>query len=266
MNVAGTLVTILGLIGLGTAVEAFRRTRTFNRVQRLYRWRYAEPLDVVITTSSLSVLDLGGIARSDRLNAQLGYLKAYAEFSRSVASSHSMKALDVHVSEGIDADLDRDLVLLGGPGGNHLTRQFIAYVNSQWEPGIEFDEEDEHDNRIRLGDVEIHYDWIAEAKERTVEKDFALVVLWINPFAPVKRRAILCSGFTPAGTHAAAHHLINRYPPTRPPQTTGQRWPCFALLLEIQFRNERLFDVAEVARAALPDLADMQDLLEVRVS
>ena len=56
--------------------------------------------------------------------------------------------------------------------------------------------------------VDAIYPWETEAHEKEPTYDYGVIVLWVNPFAAEKRRAVLCAGFTAPGTAATVSLLL----------------------------------------------------------
>lgn len=260
------LLTIAGLIGVGTFIEWYRRGRSINRLQAFFHWKFQEPMDIVLTTSSLSAAAQGPSSQ-DRINAQLGYVQATTEFSRVIGESAVRKEVAVHVSDGIGREPRGDLVILGGTGGNHLADRFLRYLQANWDVDCEYDEADEAKNFISLNGSTYLYDWTSLAGSNGDFFDYALVVLWYNPFAVEKRRAIYCAGFTAAGTNAAARYTVDELPRRysslcrgsssepvhlRAPGRRGRAWPTIAMVLSIEFRNDIPIDITELDVEFLP--------------
>jgi hypothetical protein len=252
-------LTILGLIGVSTLWAWMKGIRALNGVRHFFRFKFAEPLDIVLTTHSDALSSAQGtlINDFDRVTTQLGYLRAAASMTEAISRSRASKRIRVHVSEGLDQDLSGDLVIFGGTGGNTIAERFLAYVVDYCGVSAAFDETDESDNRIQLGDVEVHFDWTHWSRTSVDLTDFALIIFWTNPFASGRRRAIWCSGFTAAGTMAAANYAVTdlrkRWLKKRK-ELGGSRWryPAFALLLAVDFKNDADYDASELQWIRLP--------------
>lgn len=245
------ILYVVSVAGLSTLLSVVKRLRTFNRAQRLFRFRYSEQLDVVLTTDWDSLRPRDSLTTLDKVKTQLGYIRGLAHLSSTLSQTRASKPISVHVSEGLDQRPLGDLVLLGGSGGNFLVDKFLSYLQETTDNKIGYDESNQSLNRAHLGEIEVVFDWKTWSESGENLTDFALIVLWLNPFAFKRRRAVWCAGFTAAGTAVAASYvsdsLVARWKDKR--RELGlSRWkfPSFAVLLAIEFRDEAEFDVSEL--------------------
>jgi hypothetical protein len=247
-----TALTLIGLVGLSTILAVAGRVVLLNRAFRFYRFRYSEPADVVLTTDS-DVLQRGGSGLpGDRVKTQLGYLRGLAYITTAISRTHASKQLKVHVSDGLDERLTGDLIVLGGTGGNFVARRMVDYVVAECGPVLGYDESDESRNTAFVGDIEVTFDWLEWSASGDDLTDFAVILFWVNPFLGRRRRAIWCSGFTATGTMAACAYIDESLPKRwrRVRKERGIKWtawPCFALLLAIDFNDDAGYDFTEMA-------------------
>jgi hypothetical protein len=253
MHVASVVTTgikWLSAIGIGTVATAGWRMLRWRRAQRLFRFQFRRPVDVVVNTRG-DAPEARGMARADLWSTAIGNVNALMELSRGIRELHNGTSVRVQVSRARVPFLD-DLVLLGGNNENEQTDTFLrclAYHCGQAK--VVYDDRDERQNVLGIDGETWPYDWISECKERGASgplHDYGLVVAWVNPFTEDRRRAILCAGFTAAGTDAVARRLFRELPreAIRRLRWTALRRllrrdrPCFALAYEFEFGDDRV--------------------------
>jgi hypothetical protein len=260
------ILSIGGFIGLGSILRAAALTRHWRRNRRFLRFRFHEPVDIVISTDQRLDTPLTETGRTyPRFVASLGSLEAASDFSRLVGQVKSRKPIRIQMSEKLTSDLRGDLVLLGGPVLNDVSDLFLRRLNELYDDiNVVFEDHKAEQAKISVGSFSGSYDCTMQHRHPDFPTDdFALVVAWRNPFAHAKRRAILCAGFTYHGTAAAAHYLINEIIPRGGPlgceskwrYGLRRKWPCFVLALSVQFSVDKPVLIEERAVALLPELA-----------
>jgi hypothetical protein len=257
-----TVGSFLGLTGIGL----WRSMRLVSRRNRLLRFRVNEPLDIVLSTTRIE--EFSEPIRHTRALTSIGHLEGVTGFSEAVGAIKRRGHIRVHVSRHVDRPLDHELVLIGGPVTNEISRLFLDSLNRAY-PELRLEFGFSQDGvRVALGGFACAGEQQAGDELFT---DWGLIVGWINPFAPRRRRAFLCAGITPHGTAAAAAYLLG-------PLTEGRsaglrrrlwprrierlrelgRWPAFALVTRIVVGanggftavEERIFVPLDVPRAA----------------
>jgi hypothetical protein len=257
------VLSVIGLIGLGSILGWAARVRELTRAQRLLHLSRNEAMDVIITTSSLSDTAQTGHYTDDRLHSQLGYLRATTLLGQLIARTGARKPLRVHVSDDVTiGSLESDMTILGGTGGNHVAAAFLERLRVETGTVVIYDESDESRNLIQVGEVHVEYDWIAEARSKRAGHDYGLIVLWRNPFTTRRRRALYVAAFTPAGTLAASRFFVDRRSDLRREVTrrstmrqrlSQARRPSFAALVKIEFLDTDASSTASmVAACPLP--------------
>lgn len=259
------ILGIAGFIGLGSFLRAGALTRHWRRNVRFLRFRFKEPVDIVISTDQRLETPLTDSGRFyPRFVASLGSLEAAAEFSRLIGEVKSHKPVRLQMSEKLTSELHGDLVILGGPVLNDVSDMFLRRLNEAYQDlRVVFEDDKAKQARIVLGDFCGSYDCAMQQRHPDFPlDDFALVVAWRNPFAHARRRALLCAGFTYHGTAAATRYLIRQIIPRGGPLASDRRrlpglrreWPCFVLALQVQFSVDKPVMVQERAVAFLPEL------------
>jgi hypothetical protein len=258
----GLVLAILGAVGLGSIIKAAAFTNHWRRNSDFLRFRFREAVDVVISTDTRLETPLTDTGRTyPRFVASLGSLEAAVEFSRLIGQVRSRKPVRIQMSEKLISPLQGDLVLLGGPVLNDPTGMFLHQLNQVYpDLNLVFEDDKASAAKISVGSFSACYDCVMQHRHPDFPADdYALIVAWTNPFAPCKRRAFLCAGFTYHGTAAATHYLIDHVISRRGPlgcERTGlarvrRGWSCFVIALRIQFSAEKPVLIDECAFAKL---------------
>lgn len=274
LSLIATLAAVLGAVSVG--FELIRRTTRWTGTQRLLRLRFREPVDVVMPKPKNVDLDPGQ-SPFEGVLTNLGNLKSSVAVTSAVDSLRSGKDVVVHIAQALDGEngaaLDRDLILFGGYRGNPVVGRFLDHLNQSVGDEVIYNDDDPAANWMRVGEVTVNYDWVAEARDRIPETDYALVVVWKNPLSSEPRRGVLSVGFSSYGTYAGIRYLlggffddrikrmrprIGRQPDTdpaslRPRLTNWRPWPSFALLIRADFQNGHLIDTQELSFLRLPE-------------
>jgi hypothetical protein len=222
-------------------------------------------------------------------------MRGAVEIAQMVGHVSRRRVLSVAVSEDIESDLSGDLVLIGLPGKNAASKRVLERLKSR-HPDINFtisesdqsgghikrvlerlksrypdinftiSESDESGVHIGLGGFREDFKLTFQASSDIPDRDLAVIVLWINPFARgKKRRLLLCAGITAYGTAAAAAYIVNdlvdyRYRQLRKAQKGAlpslfalRRWACFAMVVEVLLQNDQAINLIERSFVALPD-------------
>jgi hypothetical protein len=255
------LVSLTGLTGIGV----WRVTMRFSRRNRFLRLRVNEPLDIVLSTSRVERSTQPVSYR--RTLISVGHLESVTAFSAAVGAIKRRDQIVVHASSHVAHALERDLVLIGGPVKNEISRLFLERLDLAYpDLGLLFGPGE--DGVVRVAVDGTAFDVEPPAGELSC--DYGLVVAWVNPFAVERRRAILCAGITSHGTAAAATYLLGpvidrRYRRLRSDAARGGRrgarwdWPSFVLLLKLVVGSDGRFGaVEELAFVPLDPPGDAQ--------
>jgi hypothetical protein len=251
------------------ALSLWYALRRLAVLQRLLRFRVRGQIDIVMTTLKEPVPGAGA-APHDKWATSLGNVVAASQLAQAVGSVPRPRPINLYLSRDHPTPRE-DLVLLGGVNENALSHEFMRSLALN-VPDVNFicDDHDEDANLLRLGYtgqaplLEEVYPWESEAHEKEPAYDYGVIVLWVNPFAPEKRRAVLCAGFTAPGTAATASLLLNTiargyyqqmrptllsYVPGRrkghaqlPPRLFVGRWPHFILAFRISLEGDPHID------------------------
>jgi hypothetical protein len=202
-----------------------------------------------------------------RPTTAVGNMRGAVEVAQMVGNVSRRRSLSVAVSEDIESDLSGDLVLIGLPGKNTASRTVLALLKDRHpDIGFTISESDESGVHIGLGGFYEDFGLAFQDATDIPERDLAVIVLWINPFARgKKRRLLLCAGITAYGTAAAAAYVVNdlvdyRYrqlrkarPRELPSLLSFRRWACFAMIVEVLLQNNQAVNLIERGFVALSD-------------
>jgi hypothetical protein len=246
MDIGSTVAIIAeGVTLVGGASAGYAYVRRPLRLQRMLRFRLRGGVDVVITTLTHPP-SLIGAASDDMLTTSRGNVIAAARWAQEIGPLKQLNkgaSITTHLSDSLpEAGLTSDLVILGGNNENEIARKFLEAVNAHC-PGYEvlYDDKKKEENILRLVDpsgpvFDVSYPWLEEASRREPRFDYGLIVTWVNPFSGQHRRAVMCAGFTAAGTKAATsfffdHVVLNR---RRYAAVGSWAWPCFAVAWKME--------------------------------
>jgi hypothetical protein len=264
-NPVSIIAWLLGVIGAGGIGTTIRHSRRLSRQYRFLRLhRSAEHLDIVLPTSDRVT---GGLGISYvRSTTAVGNLKGATEIARVVGQVVRRRPISVAVSEELESPLSGDLVLIGFPGKNAASRVALNYLKQEHpEIGFELTESPEEGCKIALAGFSADYAATCQTASDIPANDLALILLWVNPTAPRKRRLLLCAGFTSYGTAAAAKYAVTDIIDTRyrrlrqrskgalPSLYSVRQWPCFAMIIETSLINDQVVNIRERALVPLPD-------------
>lgn len=200
--------------------------------------RRGETVDLVVTTSAV-VPSAHGVPVSRPMTGH-GQIIGMMHAVRSIVRFYGRSTQPtVHFSERIEQpQLDRDLVVLGGPAKNSITKKLLSALMRRYPRAeVEFDDVK---GVIGFGGRTV-VEGAVDPSVGELPEDFALVVGMRNPFDPSgSSRALLCCGFTSYGTGAAAELLFERLTMARtrfrlmPGTKFRWRWPQnFALIAHV---------------------------------
>jgi len=199
---------VLSIVGLGPIVGAvYYWVLRYTAARRMLRLTLRGPIDFVVTTSTVHTSSPAQGPGIRRPLTGVGQVQGVAFGSKAIGELYRRKEIRVHLSVEVRDRLDEDMLLLGGPVRNKVTRQALELLNASRATTILFD--DVH-GKIRLPakglaiDMEIDVSLMA----RVPEQDIGLALFASNPFTDKPRRFILCCGITSYGTAAISEYLF----------------------------------------------------------
>ncbi|MEU2785230.1 MULTISPECIES: hypothetical protein [Streptomyces] len=166
----------------------------------MLRFRIKGRVNVVITTSEIKNSRHGSASVRRSLTAE-GEVLAISQLIAALARVYKQSSILIQVSERVADGLEGDLVCLGGPAANHISRDYLEAIDP--ERKLTFDAAS---CTVKFLDLEIE-NFDIHIESGLPKKDIALVMLSRNPLAPAGNAA-LCAGLTTFGTGAAAKILF----------------------------------------------------------
>lgn len=193
------IVSIFPIVGGGYHILVARLA-----ARRLLRLRRRGSVDIVVTTSD-QTRSAYGAASAQRALAPEGEVQAVGGVASTLGRWYPRLRLNIQVSNRLARELARDLVVLGGPAGNHISRQLLEELSSTMTAPLSIDA---GNCALQVGSyVASAYDL---CKEHDIpNRDLGVVVVGMNPLASNHRRLIICAGFTTYGTGAAADFFFS---------------------------------------------------------
>jgi hypothetical protein len=242
INVIGSIASLLALIPLAAAGTVTLAQHSGGR--RLLRLSRACPLDIVTTTSDMSLSKRGPRVR--RATTGHGQVQGIAQCAQCVGHFYWRKRIRVYMSRQVTDDLTNDLVILGGLIGNEIAEKFTSQLCGLFGRTI-FRFNDVGTMDVSLDSYSVEGFDLQLDKAGTINRDLGAVVIWRNPFTDDWRRAIMCIGFSSYGTADAARWVFEQLIPSsigvwvktfkryRTARRSVRRRECCLVLLEFQY-------------------------------
>jgi len=249
MNISliGSIASLLALIPLAGAGAVTLAQHTGGR--RLLRLSRGCPLDIVATTSDMSLSEKGPRVR--RATTGHGQVQGIAQCAQCVGHFYWRKRIKVYMSRQVTDTLTNDLVILGGLIGNEIAESFTSRLcNSFGREIFRFNDVGTMDvvlDSFSVQDFDLQLD-----KAGTITRDLGAVIVWRNPFSDSWRRAVMCIGFSTYGTADAARWVFEELIPAsigvwlktfkryRNARRSLRRRECCLALLEFQYSGGSL--------------------------
>jgi hypothetical protein len=217
MATLGLVLSIAGAIGvLPIVAGAIYWSQGYHRARRVLDFRRSVPIDIVLTTSAVGLSEHG--APVSRPLTGYGQVRGVANCARALAAHYPHKDIVIHLSGFIKNRLDRDLVCLGGPAKNEVSKNVLADLPQRY--GLKELIFDDIGKNIKIVDMDQR-----EIEERCFDPklrdgmpsvDICLIVAFTRIKADGRTtRCMLCAGFTSYGTAAAAEYMFLDLPRLR---------------------------------------------------
>jgi hypothetical protein len=135
----------------------------------------------------------------------LGELRALAILNSSLNSTYRIKIKNILLSDQpLGERIENDIILLGGPKHNHLTKIFLDRIQ-----GLSVvDQNEEH----LIWKSEPKFNFAAKKNPNgKIEVDYGLIIRTKNPFSSDGSTVCLFSGQHTYGVIAAAFYFVNNY-------------------------------------------------------
>lgn len=208
MTALRTALSIIGVLPILLAVYFW--VQQYRRAQRVLSFRRSMPVDIVLTTSSVALSEHGKPV--SRPLTGYGQVRGVANCAQALAKHYPRKAIQIHLSGFIRNRLDHDLVVLGGPAKNEVSRTLLKDIAVQYNlKKLEFNDIDGSLNIVDSYNRELRIDnFDTELREGAPASDIGLIIAISRRDHPSARRTrcIFCAGFTTYGTAAAAEYMF----------------------------------------------------------
>lgn len=166
-------------------------------------WQISNPTRLLICVAASTRTHTGKYRRP---STGIGQVRALAIISASLDTAY--KRIDtksiILSDEPKRTKLENDLILLGGPKNNEVTREFLERIQakcsvSQTEEGICW----------AIGRAPVNYNPVS--RDETIRTDYGLIIRTKNPFSEGNKTVCLFSGGHTYGVVAAALYFTQKY-------------------------------------------------------
>ena len=172
-----------------------------NPVKRL--WKISDPKKLIICAATSTKTDTGQYFRPA---TGIGQLRALGQIIESLSKAYIIRIQNILLSiDQIQMQIENDLILLGGPKNNEISKLFldkIKYLNIVYQ----------ENSIINWTKGSKTFAYSGKTEKRKVIKDYGLAIRMKNPFDSSKNTFIsLFSGCHTYGTIAAAQYFTEHY-------------------------------------------------------
>jgi len=172
-----------------------------NPVKRL--WKINDPAKLIICASTSTKTDTGEYFRPA---TGIGQLRALGQIIESLGKSYTIRIQNILLSiNQIQKQIENDIILLGGPKNNEITKLFLDKINP-----LKIVYQENSTIYWKKNEIDIEYSGII--KDKKVVKDYGIAIRMKNPFDSRKQTCIsLFSGSHTYGTIASAQYFTEHY-------------------------------------------------------
>lgn len=172
-----------------------------NPIKRL--WKIKDHKKLIICASTSTKTDTGEYYRPA---TGIGQLRSLGQIVESLGKAYDIKIQNILLSiDQIQSQIESDIILLGGPKNNEITKLFLDKI----EPlKIVYQE----NSTIYWKNNEIDIEYSGIIKDKKVVKDYGIAIRMRNPFDSRKQTYIsLFSGCHTYGTIASAQYFTEHF-------------------------------------------------------
>lgn len=192
-------------------------TQGFRRAHRVLGFRRSLPIDIVLTTSAVEAAGHGAPAK--RPLTGYGQVRGVANCARALAAHYPRKEIVIHLSGFVRNRLDRDLISLGGPAKNEVTRMILKGISEHYYlRRLEFDDISDSIRIATQSGQQVDIRNFDPQLQDGVPQEDIFIITATTRYKPgnTTTRCILCAGFTSYGTGAAAEYMFIDLPKLSP--------------------------------------------------
>ena len=201
VNLLASLIWfLLGWLGL----KSFQYFQIIQPAKRL--WHISDPRNLIICAATSTKTDTGDYFRPA---TGIGQLRALGYAVESLGKAYDVRVQNILLSDDqVQKQIEKDLILLGGPKNNLITRLFLEKFSSE-EALV-----DQEGSTIFWNVNGAALELKGESVNKSVKKDYGIVIRVPNPFTSGRKtKTSLClfSGCHTYGTIAAAKYFTQEY-------------------------------------------------------
>lgn len=259
MAVVGLVLSVIGAVGvLPVMAGLIFWSQGFRRAHRVLGFRRSLPIDIVLTTSAVEAAGHGAPVK--RPLTGYGQVRGVANCARALAANYPHKEILIHLSGFVRNRLDRDLISLGGPAKNEITRTILKEIPERYHlRRLEFDDISDSVRITTPSGQQIDIRNFDPQLQDGVPQVDIFIITATTRYKPdnTTTRCILCAGFTSYGTGAAAEYMFIDLPRLRPKHLVK--------LLQSGVRRARAthdFIIVARARFSRGECTDIEPLFE----
>lgn len=255
---------IVGVVGLPAIISVVIHLRDLSVGRRFMRLHPQDDLTVVLPTSGHEVGGAAG-ARYERHTVNRPSLDALVSLTSLIARLGYNKNQEVVLSASLAHRIPGDLMLVGGPLKNEISREFVARFNeAHHDLRIERLQHDDGTWQVCVGGKVVAA--LPNEAGQAQDKDIAVLLVWKNPFSSSgrMRRGMMFAGFTGMGNAAAVQYLDEDVPkkPYRYrawrwkrslPGLYSRKWPMFIAVLDVWVKDQGVRSSTEKFFARIPE-------------
>lgn len=188
---------ILGIL----AVKLSRLYLLQNPIKSL--WKISDPKKLIICASTSIKTDTGEYYRP---STGIGQLRALGQIIESLGKAYNIRIQNILLSiNQIQNQIENDIILLGGPKNNEITKLFLDKIKS-----LKILYQKNSTIYWQMNKTNVEYSGIS--KDKKVVKDYGIAVRMKNPFDSRRQSYIsLFSGSHTYGTIASAQYFTKYY-------------------------------------------------------
>lgn len=197
------------LVATGFVEEYVKSSAPSEEVDLHSLWNIQKPRRLVVVVANSSAIPTGEYMRPA---TGIGQVRALSVALKSLLKAYSdVDIRNIYLStDHLQDHLENDLILLGGPKNNEITKEFLEFaIRDQpakvdgsrifWRT-VEDDKWSDHN----------YTEFYGEVRDEFVRSDYGLIIRTRNPFSQENRTVTLFSGSHTYGTLAAAKYFVEK--------------------------------------------------------
>ena len=195
---------IASIIWFLLGVSAYHLSRIyFIKTPTKKLWKISKPKELIICCATSTKTNTGTYSRPA---TGIGQVRALGTVVESLSKAYNIRIQNILLSiNQIQKQIEKDIILLGGPKNNEITRLFLDKIRS-------LNIADQQMSTITWLNKHSDNEYNGVVKDQKIVKDFGLAIRMKNPFDSNKATTIsLFTGCHTYGTVAAAQYYTEQY-------------------------------------------------------